>query len=187
LDDVPEKVCFEINFIPDPTEKARFESAMFQVTFGRDGGEKNHAPLTLLDVFPRTADDLISRTFFSAYAEGDSSNKIHDDEPPPTSSREGVLRIYGGKITTISGQGVHSPTATWNFVEGDTHGLGANYKLWVRLPSTSRVWMKLYAKAVLVKPEGLRKRVTLQAGSLDEQYERRLDLRGVALENKNGS
>ncbi|KAK0475133.1 hypothetical protein IW261DRAFT_502402 [Armillaria novae-zelandiae] len=167
----PNKIFFGLHFMPDPIHKARFESARFWVTFGRDDGEEEHLPLNVLELTPASAADTITASPDDAT---DSSSIWSGEEP---------VRL--GTATDIRGQGLHSPTAVWSLVEGTSRGLDASYTLSVGLPTTTRVWMKFWAKAVLIRgdtiPLDLRHKVTLKTGTMEEPYQRILDL-SVAME-----
>lgn len=167
----PNKIFFGLHFMPDPIHKARFESARFWVTFGRDDGEEEHLPLNVLELTPASAADTITASVDDAI---DSSSIWSGEEP-----------VRRGTATDIRGQGLHSPTAVWSFVEGTSRGLDASYTLSVVLPTTTRVWMKFWAKAVLIRgdtiPLDLRHKVTLKTGTMEEPYQRILDL-SVAME-----
>lgn len=167
----PNKIFFGLHFMPDPIHKARFESARFWVTFGHDDGEEGHLPLNVLELAPASAVDTIIASPDDAI---DSSSIWSGGEP-----------VRRGTATDIRGQGLHSPTAVWSLVEGTSRGLDASYTLSVVLPTTTRVWMKFWAKAVLIRgdtiPLDLRHKVTLKTGTMEEPYQRILDL-SVAME-----
>ena len=62
----PGKIFFGLDFINDGTKKDQFQSAMFQVTFGYHDADKTHLPINLKDVFPTSAEQLVSHTEFDA-------------------------------------------------------------------------------------------------------------------------
>jgi hypothetical protein len=166
----PGKIFFGLDFINDGTKKDRFQSAMFQVTFGYHDADKTHLPINLKDMFPTSAEQLVSHTEFDA----DLGIDLESDSAS-TRSQERVNEVF------ISGQGRHSPTATWNFVEAIDGGLNAHYLVSVSLPTTNKIWMKFYGKAVHVRG-GLTLgtgRAIIQVGSLEKPYERILDLSEV--------
>jgi len=171
----PGKIFFGLEFINDGTKKDRFQSAMFQVSFGYHDADKTHLPINLKDVFPTSAEQLVSHTEFDA----DLGIDLESDSAS-TRSQEGLKRAEGGNEAFISGQGRHSPTATWNFVEATDEGLNEHYLVSVTLPTTSKIWMTFYGKAVHIRG-GLMGggRVIIQVGSLEKPYERILDLSEV--------
>ncbi|KAK0446542.1 uncharacterized protein EV420DRAFT_893043 [Desarmillaria tabescens] len=173
----PNKIFFGLHFMPDPIHKARFESARFWVTFGRDDGDEEHLPLNVLELAPTSAADTIT-----ASPDSDVMGSTEFDNSSIWSGEEAIRR---GTPTDIRGQGLHSPTAVWSFVEGTSRGLDASYTLSVVLPTTTRVWMKFWAKAVLIRgdtiPLDLRHKMTLKTGTMEEPYQRILDL-SVAME-----
>jgi len=149
---------------------------MFQVTFGHHDADKTHLPINLKDIFPTSAEQLVSHTEFDA----DLGIDLESDSAS-TRSQESFKRAEGVNEAFISGQGRHSPTATWNFVEAIDGGLNAHYLVSVTIPTTSKIWMKFYGKAVHVQG-GLTLdsgRAIIQVGSLESQYERILDLSEV--------
>ncbi|KDR75823.1 hypothetical protein GALMADRAFT_508187 [Galerina marginata CBS 339.88] len=166
----PCKIFFGLDFMPDPVVKERFQSASFHVTFGHDDPEGQHPPLKILDI---------------------SSNCIGEDRDGEESSISTFSvssdNISNETITTdtdVIGQGLHSPTAVWSLTEDASktikRGLDGHYRVSVRLPTTSRVWIKYYGKAVLVGGGiGPWRRVTLQSGSVEAPYRRILDLSEV--------
>jgi hypothetical protein len=163
----PGKVFFGLDFVNNGTNKDRFKSAMFQVTFGYHDADKTHLPINIEDIFPSSAEQLVSHTEFDA----DLGIDLESDSASTTSQ----------DLAFISGQGRHSPTATWNFVEAIGGGLDARYLVSVSLPTTSKIWMKFYGKAVHVRG-GLTLgggRAIIQVGSLEKPYERILDLSEV--------
>ncbi|KDR68300.1 hypothetical protein GALMADRAFT_1049939 [Galerina marginata CBS 339.88] len=163
----PGKIFFGLDFINNGANKDRFKSAMFQVTFGYHDADKTHLPINIEDIFPSSAEQLVSHTEFDA----DLGIDLESDSVSTTSQ----------DLAFISGQGRHSPTATWNFVEAIGGGLDAHYLVSVTLPTTSKIWMKLYGKAVHVRG-GLTLgsgRAIIHVGSLEKPYERILDLSEV--------
>ncbi|CAA7263950.1 unnamed protein product [Cyclocybe aegerita] len=170
--EAPGKVFFRLDFMNEGPAEDRFESAMFQVTFGHDDTDDTRFPIKIADVFPTSAEQLVSHTVFDADLGIDASMGSEEDADEARRKEE----------TFISGQGQHSPTATWNFVEADGQGLDSQYTLSVTLPVTNKIWMKFYGKAVHIRGRGLalgRKRVIIQVGSLEKPYERILDLTEV--------
>ncbi|KAJ3509642.1 hypothetical protein NLJ89_g5110 [Agrocybe chaxingu] len=174
--EAPGKVFFRLDFMNDGPAEDRFESAMFQVTFGHDDSDETRLPIKIADIFPTSAEQLVSHTVFDADLGIDVENL---DTSTGSGDTDEARRKEGA---FISGQGQHSPTATWNFVEADGQGLDARYTLSVTLPVTNKIWMKFYGKAVHIRGRGLalgRKRVIIQVGSLEKPYERILDLTEV--------
>ncbi|KAK0207851.1 hypothetical protein DFS33DRAFT_1271251 [Desarmillaria ectypa] len=170
------KIFFGLDFVPDPIHKARFESAIFWVTFGRDDGEQDHLPLNISTLSPANALDTIA-------ASPDESVLSIDDDSWNSCSSEGS--VHQGTATKIHAQGLHSPTATWSFGGGTGRGLEASYTLSVVLPTTTRVWMEFWAKAVLIRGDTMlldpRHKITLETGTKDKPYQRILDL-SIAIE-----
>ena len=165
----PGKIFFRLDF-HDGTKKDRFQSAMFQVTFGYHDADKTHLPINIKDMFPTSAEQLVSHAEFDA----DLGIDLESDSAS-TKSQERANEVF------ISAQGRHSPTATWNFVEAADRGLDAHYLVSVSLPTTSKIWMKFYGKAVHIRG-GLTLgsgRAIIQVGSLEKPYERILDLSEV--------
>lgn len=159
--------------MPDPSERARFESALFSVSFGHDDAEEQHPPINILDLTPLNTSETTSRTFFSA-------NEPLQDDPDAE-----VDVLNKGTATLVYGRGIKTATAVWTFEESEEgqarQGLDAHYTLSVTLPETRRVWMKFWGKAVLVRSDNsmlgaLRRPVTLKAGTMETPYTRVLDL-----------
>lgn len=178
----PGRVYFSLDFMPDPVKNARFESVMFSVTFGKDSEDDERIPLAIKDLFPVDSDDVVSRPLLP------SETHVLDDDASYVSSLDDERSSdVSGTSTVIRGQGVHSPTAVWNISEAKATssraGLDAHYSMYITLPASSRVWMKFWAKAVLVSGEqvglGLRHRATLRIGTAEKPYERVLDLSEV--------
>jgi len=173
--DYPGKVYFSIDFMPDTTKDERFESAMFWVTFGQDSVDSDHHPITIQDLYPTDEEDMIEREIFSGQTDqGHGYQNI-------VSSFDGS-HLAGGRTTStiIRGHGINSPTAVWSLsLDSDATArreLDAQYDLSVTLPNTSRVWIQFWGKAVLVRGEEGRHRTTLKIGTMENPYERILDL-----------
>ncbi|EKM50734.1 uncharacterized protein PHACADRAFT_264193 [Phanerochaete carnosa HHB-10118-sp] len=185
----PGRVYFNLDFMPDPVKKARFESVLFSVTFGQDSEGGKHTPLAIKDLFPTDSDDAASRPLLAPQVDEISSEQaVLDDGSSFVSSLDEDRRSDASvTATVIRGQGLHSPTAVWNITEGKTSsnrlGLDAHYSMYITLPTSSTVWMKFWAKAVLVSGDqvglGLKHRATLQIGTAEKPYERVLDLSEV--------
>ncbi|EKM50816.1 uncharacterized protein PHACADRAFT_213679 [Phanerochaete carnosa HHB-10118-sp] len=184
----PGRVYFSIDFMPDPLRRARFESAMFAVAFGEDSREDRRPPLTIRDLFPIDAEDMARRPLRPHLLDEQV------DEPEPMNDAPSFVSSLDERTsgtwtsTVIRGQGIHSPTAVWNLCVDDASsvrpgGLDAHYNMYVTLPTTSRVWMKFWGKAVLVRGEDsalpLKHRATLKIGTLEKPFERVLDLSEV--------
>jgi len=188
--DDPGRICFTVDFMPDPVEKARFESAMFWVTFGRTStsDDGHHPPLNIQDICPTDEMDQHSTITWRSELDKappaaeplDDSSSIYSPDAPPTPT--------AFSSTEIRGQGLRSPTASWNFTESKNdvarRGLDAHYDLFISLQSSDKVWMKFWGKAVLIRgPDsglGITKRAMLKIGSMEAPFERILDL-SVAL------
>lgn len=169
----PNKIFFGLHFMPDPTQRARFESAIFRVIFGRDNGKEGHSPLNVLELAPTSAADTIPASPDDAIEPGSWSN--WSGEEPVRQRTE----------TYIYGSGLYSSAAGWGFIEGTSQGLDASYTLSVLLPRTTRICIEFWAKAVLIrgdtKPLDPRHKVTLKIGTMEKPYQRILDL-SVAME-----
>ncbi len=172
--DVPNKIFLGLDFAPNPIHKARFESAIFSVTFGRDDEKQDR--LNILDLSPVNALDTV------AASPDESVLSMDSDSWSSWSSEES---IHQGATTNIRAEGLGSPTATWWFDEGTSPGLEASYTLWVELPTTKRVWMEFWTEAVLIRGDTMlfdpRHKLTLKTGTKDKPYQRILDL-SIAIE-----
>ncbi len=173
--DVPNKIFLGLDFAPNPIHKARFESAIFSVTFGRDDEKQDR--LNILDLSPVNALDTV------AASPDESVLSMDSDSWSSWSSEESV---HQRATTNIRAEGLGSPTATWWFDEGTSLGLEASYTLWVELPTTKRVWMEFWAEAVLIRGDTMlldpRHKLTLKTGTKDKPYQRILDL-SIAIES----
>ena len=183
------RVYFSIDFMPDPVKKARFESALFSVTFGSDSENNKHTPLAIKDLYPVDAEDMATRSLFTEQLTGDpEGDAVVDDASSFVSSLDSVS-THGGPSTTtvVRGQGLHSPTAVWNFSlekgASSRYGLDSHFDVYATVPTTGRVWMKLWAKAVLVTGDdtalSLKRTTTLKIGTMEQPYERVLDLQNM--------
>jgi hypothetical protein len=176
----PGSIYFSLEFVSDPVEKARFESAMFSVTFTEITGENNHVLLNIHNIFPKHENDLTEQVFYTNYSADHPVDEEADD-----SSLYSTLDT-SGTPTHVKGQGVHCPTAVWSFAENQSTtprlGLEARYELFASLPAKQEIGMSFWAKATLVK-EGAKvglglglgsgsKRVLLKIGSNETPYER---------------
>lgn len=184
----PGRVYFSLDFMPDPVKRARFESVLFSVTFGQDSSDGKHIPLAIKDLFPTDAEDAAARRLLALPAEGISSEPTPlDDDASFVSSLDDSASRVPVTTSVIRGQGLHSATAVWNITEDETStsrpGLDAQYNMYITLPTSSKVWMKFWAKAVLVSGDqvglGLKHRSTLRIGMAEKPYERILDLSEV--------
>jgi hypothetical protein len=174
-------ISFGVGFGPDPTENARFESALFTATFGNDDGKNQN--LKILDLMPK--DERGASTSATWGKSSTSSLGMSVGYNGASLSGTGSLaknvEFTRETASRVTGNGMYTPTATWTFKEdvgpAGQHGLGAQYDLHVCLSSADyRIWMRFWAKAVLIYGKG--KRVTLEIGSSDKPCMRWLDLGG---------
>ena len=178
------KICFSIDFMPDPVAKVRFESAMFSVTFSEDPNKDGHSiPLNVRDMFPKYEEEVASYNI-------DHDEQMPDNDEPAddyslysfTDENQAPRDSEGGALWHVKGQGLHSPTAVWSFTEDQTttvrRGLDAHYKLFVSLPARNTISMKFWGKAALVKGNSLLalNKWTSKIGSKEAPYERSLGL-----------
>lgn len=183
------KVYFSIDFMPDPVKKARFESAMFSVTFGSDSGDGKHTPMMIRDLYPVNAEDMVVRPLLtSQLVDAPGAEEGVDDAASFVSSLDSVTTTGGSSTSTVmTGQGLHSPTAVWNISAEKgamaRYGLETHYDMYAAVSTTGRVWMKFWAKAVLVSGDetglSLKRTTTLKIGTMEQSYERVLDLRDM--------
>ncbi|TFK31342.1 hypothetical protein BDQ12DRAFT_740083 [Crucibulum laeve] len=112
----PQKVFFGLDFMPDPVEKERFESARFEVSFGHDDPQGQHPPLKILELFPTCSADLNPQTYDNSSIStfSNSSVDLVTEHVTITSTS-----------TVVNGQGIHSPTAVWTLSDtpNDDKGL----------------------------------------------------------------
>lgn len=185
----PGKVSFGVGFGSDSTVKARFESAVIRVEFGYDGDVEGRSfPLKIKDIHPK--DDVGQAT---EVVIGRESNISLGLSVTPGSAAS--LSSSGGysqnkqftrkTAARIRGQGVHSSSAEWTFVEdvgeAGRQGLDPQYELFATLPTTQRtIWIKFWAKAILKRKDGFGwgNEVILKLGSKEEPYRRNIDLLG---------
>ncbi|KAK7059169.1 hypothetical protein VNI00_001796 [Paramarasmius palmivorus] len=189
--DQPGKVYFSIDFMPDPTKEERFESAMFSVAFGEDSVDGEHYPLMIQDLYPKDEYDMLERGIFNTERFEEQDPNFADDASSAFSSVDANRTPRGRATSTVvRGHGIHSQTAAWSLsLDSDMttrRELDAQYDMYVTLPSTNRVWIQFWGKAVLVKGDGGKHRSTLKIGSMDKPYERILDLSVVLRHGENG-
>ncbi|CAL1703847.1 unnamed protein product [Somion occarium] len=181
--DNPGKVYFSIDFMPDPVKKARFESAVFQVTVAEDSADESHSPLTIHDLYPTDEDDMVDRSVFMSGPEDGDAVPEDDALSVFSSIYEGSRPRGRNTTTTVRGHGINSPTAAWTFTVRDSpsarYGLAAHYDMYITLPTTKRVWLQFTSKAVLVKGEERKHKTTLRIGTIEKPYERIMDLSAV--------
>jgi len=176
----PNKIFFDVVFMPDPTDSARFESAMVSFTFGTHTRDGKRLPLKIRDISPIAAN--VAPTV--RHEEDVEKPQRADDETSLFSSFSAEPESEGMTIpgtTQVRGQGIDTPTALWTFEENkalaNVRGLIANHELSVTLPDTRNIWITFWAKAVLERQSSFWKRkVTLQLGSAKSPYERIVDL-----------
>ena len=184
----PNKLFFDVIFMPDPTECGRFESAMVSFTFGTHTHDGKRLPLKIRDISPIAAN--ITPTV--RREEDVEKQQRPDDEISLSSSfsaepeSEGMM-IPGG--TQVRGHGIDTPTALWTFEEdkaqANVRGLIANHELSVILPDARNIWITFWAKAVFERQSSFWKRkVTLQLGSAKSPYERIVDLSRELVQGK---
>ena len=179
------QISFGVGFGADPTAKARFESAVFRVTFGYCDSLGNARPLSIRDLSPKDERGEATEVHFGKTSE---SNLSMSFGYPSTASVGG-----GGSLSTnatyirktaprVRGHGIHTTTAEWTFQEDEgkagQHGLNPQYNLDVTLSTASSyIWMEFWAKAVLVCGHGSwASRKTLKLGSAEIPYKRNIDL-----------
>ncbi|KAK0197922.1 hypothetical protein F5146DRAFT_1116898 [Armillaria mellea] len=185
----PGKVSLGIGFGPDSTVKARFESAVIRVEFGYDGDVEGRSfPLKIKDIHPK--DDVGQATEVVIGRESNISLglSVGPGSAASLSSSGGYSqnKQYTRKTAArVRGQGIHSSSAEWTFVEdvgeAGQQGLDPQYELFATLPTTQRtIWIKFWAKAILKRKDGFGwgNEVILKLGSKEEPYRRNIDLFG---------
>ncbi|KAG7450910.1 uncharacterized protein BT62DRAFT_543796 [Guyanagaster necrorhizus] len=90
-----------------------------------------------------------------------------------------------GQAARVRGQGIHSSSAQWTFVEdvgeAGQQGLDPHYELFATLPTTQQIiWIKCWGRAILKQKDGFGwgNEVILELGSKEEPYRRNIDLLG---------
>lgn len=180
------QLSFGLGFGPDPTERDRFTSAVFRVTFGYDDEHGTHQHLKIRDLAPKDEKGESSEVKWGRGSEGSMSLSLgYSSVSLGGESKRSKNAEYVRKTSArVRGQGVHTPTAEWTFAEDEgeagRHGLDPQYELSVTLPDAAAhriVWMEFWGKAVLARGRSLTGfDVTLKVGDEDEPFRRNLDL-----------
>ncbi|OBZ79842.1 hypothetical protein A0H81_00106 [Grifola frondosa] len=84
------QLVFGIGFVPDPTKKARFESAVFKVAFGYDGNGKRHQ-MEIRDISPKEERGDYSEVHFGRESEGSVQVSL---------GKSAASLAGGGRLTT---------------------------------------------------------------------------------------
>ncbi|SJL03190.1 uncharacterized protein ARMOST_06536 [Armillaria ostoyae] len=185
----PGKVSFGVGFGPDSTVKARFESAVIRVEFGYDGDVEGRSfPLRIKDIHPKDDEGQSTEVVFGKESNISLGLSVGPGSAASLSSSGGYSqnKQYTRKTAArVRGQGVHSSSAEWTFVEdvgeAGRQGLDPQYELFATLPTTQRtIWIKFWAKAILKRKDGFGwgNEVILKLGSKEEPYRRNIDLLG---------
>ena len=180
----PGQISFGVGFGPDPTEKARFASAVFRVTFGYYDNDGKPRHLTIRNLSPKDEQGKATEVHFGKESESNLNLSVGYSVASLGAGGRASRNVeYTRKTASrVRGQGVHTPTAEWTFQEDEgeagRHGLDPQYNLFVTLPATTNsIWMEFWAKAVLVRGHGTWARTTiLKMGSIEVPYKRNMDL-----------
>ncbi|KAK0446543.1 uncharacterized protein EV420DRAFT_893322 [Desarmillaria tabescens] len=151
----PGKVSFGVGFGPDSTVKARFESAVIRVEFGYDGDVEGRSfPLRIKDIHPKDDEGQSTEVVFGKESNISLGLSVGPGSAASLSSSGGYSqnKQYTRKTAArVRGQGVHSSSAEWTFVEdvgeAGRQGLDPQYQLFATLPTTQRtIWIKFGLK-----------------------------------------
>ncbi|KAK0207854.1 hypothetical protein DFS33DRAFT_1379403 [Desarmillaria ectypa] len=181
------KVSFGVGFGPDSTVKARFESAVIRIEFGYDGDVEGQSfPLRIKDIHPKDDEGQSTEVVFGKESNISLGLSVGPGSAASLSSSGGYSqnKQYTRKTAArVRGQGVHSSSAEWTFVEdvgeAGRQGLDPQYELFATLPTTQHtIWIKFWAKAILIRKDGYGwgNEVILKLGSKEEPYRRNIDL-----------
>lgn len=169
--------------MPDPTIGARFQSAVFEVTFFHEHDDGSHHSLTVRDFKPK--DEIGDPT--EVLVRKGLNTSIGVSAGPSlaslaTSAMSSNAEEYTKKTASrVKGATTHTSTVMWTFMEDTGHaaegGLKASYTVCAHIPRAEITSIRFWGKAMLVRAR--RMKVELRMGSRTSLYEKVVDLGGL--------